>query len=56
MDKQRLARIDGLLNEMVEKRFEGSLPAFIAAFTRHSKLKPEELSQLRQMIDSYEEE
>ena len=44
------------LGEFVEKTFEGSLPAFIAAFTRHSKLKPEEVSQLRQMIDSYEEE
>ena len=25
------------LNEMVEKTFEGSLPAFIAAFTKHRK-------------------
>ena len=44
------------IDELVEKTFEGSLPAFIAAFTRHSKLNPEEVSQLRQMIDSYEEE
>ena len=44
------------INELVEKTFEGSLPAFIAAFTRHSKLSPEEVSQLRQMIDRFEEE
>ena len=44
------------IDELVEKTFEGSLPAFIAAFTRHSKLKPEEISQLRQMIDACEEE
>ena len=51
-DQVQAAEID----ELVEKTFEGSLPAFIAAFTRHSKLKPEEVSQLRQMIDSCEEE
>ena len=44
------------IDELVEKTFEGSLPAFIASFTRHSKLKPEEVSQLRQMIDACEEE
>ena len=26
------------INEMVEKTFEGSLPAFIAAFTKHQKI------------------
>ncbi len=41
------------LNEMVEKTFEGSLPAFIAAFTRHQKLSEAELEQIQQMIDSY---
>ena len=44
------------IDELVEKTFEGSLPAFIAAFTRRGRLRPEELSQLREMIDSYEEE
>ena len=26
------------LDELVEKKFEGSLPAFIAAFTKHQKI------------------
>lgn len=41
------------LNEMVEKTFEGSLPAFIAAFTRHRKLSEKEIDAVQQMIDSY---
>ena len=44
------------IDELVEKTFEGSLPAFVAAFTRHKKLSPGEVEQLRRMIDSYEEE
>ncbi len=39
------------LNEMVEKTFEGSLPAFIAAFTRHQKLSEKEIDQVQEMID-----
>lgn len=41
------------LNEMVEKTFEGSLPAFIAAFTKHRKISDKELDTLQAMIDSY---
>ena len=41
------------LNEMVEKTFEGSLPAFIAAFTKHRKISDKELDALQTMIDSY---
>ena len=44
------------LEEMVEKTFEGSVPAFIAAFSRSKKLTPGEVEQLRQWIDAYEEE
>lgn len=40
----------------VEESFNGSLPAFIAAFTKSSKLTPEEAEAIRQMIDSAEEE
>ena len=43
------------LNELVEKTFEGSLPAFIAAFTRRTDLSQTEIDQLRAMIDGYEE-
>ena len=41
------------LDEMVEKTFEGSIPAFIAAFSRCKKLSAEEIDQLQAMIDSY---
>lgn len=41
------------LNEMVEKTFEGSLPAFIAAFTKHQRLTEREIDAVQQMIDSY---
>lgn len=41
------------LNEMVEKTFEGSLPAFVAAFTKHTKLSDNEVDALQQMIDCY---
>ena len=41
------------LNEMVEKTFEGSLPAFIAAFTKHQKFSDAEIDAVQQMIDRY---
>ena len=41
------------LNEMVEKTFEGSLPAFIAAFAKHRKLSDSEIDAVQEMIDSY---
>ena len=41
------------LNEMVEKTFEGSLPAFIAAFTKHQKISKSEIDEIQQMIDRY---
>jgi predicted transcriptional regulator len=41
------------LNEMVEKTFEGSLPAFIAAFTKHQKISDAEIDEVQQMIDRF---
>ena len=41
------------INEMVEKTFEGSLPAFVAAFTRHQKLSESEIDAVQQMIDRF---
>ena len=41
------------INEMVEKTFEGSLPAFIAAFTKHQKLSEKEIDAVQEMIDRY---
>ena len=43
------------LEEMVAETFEGSMPAFIAAFSKGKRLSREEVEQLRQLIDSYEE-
>ena len=39
------------IDELVEKTFEGSLPAFVAAFTKHRKLSAEEIEDLRRMIE-----
>lgn len=41
------------ISEMVEKTFEGSLPAFIAAFTKHQKLSKKEIDQVQEMIDRF---
>ena len=43
------------IGELVEKRFEGSLPAFIAAFTRQQKLTDKELDEVQRMIDRIRE-
>lgn len=43
------------LEAMVEETFEGSMPAFIAAFSRSKKLTREEIGQLRSLIDGFEE-
>lgn len=42
--------------KFVENTFEGSLPAFIAAFASRKKISSEELDEIRRMIDSYGEE
>lgn len=41
------------IQEMVDKTFEGSLPAFIAAFTKHQKISESELDAVQEMIDRY---
>ena len=41
------------IDELVEKKFEGSLPAFIAAFTKHRKLSEDEIDEVQRMIDSF---
>lgn len=41
------------LDEFVEKTFEGSLPAFIAAFARNQKLSDKEIDAMQAMIDQY---
>lgn len=39
------------ISEVVEEKFQGSLPAFVAAFTRHQDISPRELDEVQQMID-----
>lgn len=41
----------GEIDELVEKKFEGSLPAFIAAFTKRQDLSEQELDEVQRMID-----
>lgn len=41
--------------QFVEENFQGSLPAFLAAFSRRKKLTPEEVAQIREMIDTFGE-
>ena len=41
------------IQEMVDKTFEGSLPAFIAAFTKHQKISDAELDAVQEIIDRY---
>lgn len=43
------------IDELVEKKFGGSLPAFVAAFTRHGKLTEKEIDEVQRMIDRFRE-
>lgn len=51
-DQVQAAEID----ELVEKTFEGSLPAFVAAFTKHHRLSAKEVDEVQAMIDRYRKE
>lgn len=39
----------------LDEAFHGSLPAFIAAFTRRKSLTPQEAEEIRKMIDAFED-
>ncbi len=41
--------------KFVEETFDGSLPAFLAAFTARKSLTPDEVAHLRRMVEEYEE-
>ena len=43
------------MEEMMERTFEGSIPAFIAAFANSKKLTKEDLNQLEALIQNYKE-
>ena len=42
--------------QFVDETFDGSLPAFLAAFTERKSLSKEEIRRIREMIDAYEGE
>lgn len=42
--------------QFVDENFHGSLPAFIAAFTARKAPTPEELAQIKEMIEQYGEQ
>ena len=44
------------LEAMVEETFEGSMPAFSAAFSKSKKLSRQEVDQLQALIDNFKEE
>lgn len=50
-DEVQAAEID----ELVDKKFEGSLPAFIAAFTKHKSISKDEIEEVQRMIDRFRE-
>ena len=39
------------IDELVKEKFQGSLPAFVAAFTKRQTLSDEELDEVQRMID-----
>lgn len=47
-DEARASEID----ELVEKKFEGSVPAFLAAFARSREISDEDAEELRRLIDA----
>ena len=42
--------------ELVEKKFAGSIPAFLTAFTKSQQLTADEIQEMQQMIDRFREE
>ena len=69
-EKGLLQNVDGIVSSLISKdefysskseqiiddSFEGSLPAFIAAFTSRKKLSKKEVDEIQQMIDAYKKE
>ena len=39
------------INDLVEEKFQGSLPVFVAAFTKRQDISNEELDEVQRMID-----
>ena len=41
--------------QFLEEHFEGSLPRFVAAFSRRKRLSGKEVAELKKLIETYEE-
>lgn len=54
MSKEDFAASQG--EQFISEKFGGSLPQFLAAFTRRNKLSEKEISELQQLIDEHKEE
>lgn len=46
-EEAQIAEID----ELIEKKFEGSLPAFVAAFAKRKKMSAKEIEEIRKIIE-----
>ena len=69
-EKGLLQNVDGIVSSLISKEefysakseqiiedsYEGSLPAFIAAFTSHKKLSKKEVDEIQKMIDAFKKE
>ena len=44
------------MEELVDKTFEGSVAAFIGAFSKSKRLTPSDTAHLQMLIDEYQEE
>ena len=44
------------VEDLVDRTFDGSLPAFVAAFTRHQNISDREIDEVQAMIDRYRKE
>ena len=44
------------IEELIEKKFDSSVPGFLAAFTKSRRLNAKEIAALQQMIESFRKE
>ena len=54
MSKNEFGALQG--DQFLKESFNGSLPQFLAAFTRHKKLSQKEILEIQQMIQEHKEE
>ena len=45
---------DAQMEELLDKTFEGSMPAFIAALSRSSRLTDQDIQQLKEIVDTHQ--